>query len=462
MNRRDFFKSGTLAGIGAAIWSPFSSGSTLFEFEKRAKNIIFLVSDGMSSGTLQMADLLRRRMDGRNSNWMQLYHDDKITRGLMDMSSLNSSVTDSAAAGSSWGCGYRVNNGALNMGPEGEVYEPILQKFKQAGKATGCVTTVQITHATPASFLISAESRRDQAKIANLYTKYDFDVLMGGGYEFFDSESREDGKDLLSAFRKKGYQIALNKDEMRRSNNRDPILGLFGEGGLPYTVDQLHDREMYERVPTLAEMTQKSIDLMKNNPNGFVIQVEGGKVDWAAHDNDLGALLYDQLAFDDAVEVALNFAETDGDTLVIITTDHGNANPGLLGGRTADENFDRVKGFKSSFRPLLSNVKADTKPAEVVELLESGLGFAIEKDHAKKLLSFYDGVKKDKEAAGPSRIPSPELAKVLFPYTNVGWAGTSHTSDFVELAMYGPGSEKLPAFIKNTDLHHYMLEVAGV
>ncbi len=103
MNRRDFFKSGTLAGIGAAIWSPFSSGSTLFEFEKRAKNIIFLVSDGMSSGTLQMADLLRRRMDGRNSNWMQLYHDDKITRGLMDMSSLNSSVTDSAAAGSSWG-----------------------------------------------------------------------------------------------------------------------------------------------------------------------------------------------------------------------------------------------------------------------------------------------------------------------------------------------------------------------
>ncbi|WP_282456434.1 alkaline phosphatase [Chitinophaga sedimenti] len=77
-------------------------------------------------------------------------------------------------------------------------------------------------------------------------------------------------------------------------------------------------------------MTSKAIAQLNRNKRGFVMQVEGGKVDWAAHSNDAGALLYDQLAFDEAVGVALEFAKKDGSTLVIITTDHGNANPGLF------------------------------------------------------------------------------------------------------------------------------------
>jgi alkaline phosphatase len=461
MKRRDFFRTGALAGIGATLWSPFSAKPNQLEFKDQVKNIIFLVSDGMSSGTLHMADLLHRRMDGRNSNWMQLYHDNRITRSLMDMSSLNSAVPDSAAASSSWGCGYRVNNGALNFGPNGEKYEPILQTFRRAGKSVGCATTVQITHATPASFLISTESRREQEKIAGLYEQHDFDVLMGGGYEFFDSASREDGRDLLAAFRQKGYNLALNRDDMLKSRRGKPLLGLFSEGGLPYTLDQRNDRKLHEEVPTLAEMTQKSIDLMKDNPNGFVVQIEAGKVDWAAHGNDLGALLYDQLAFDDAIDVAMDFAERDENTLVIITTDHGNANPGLMSGRDADENFDRVQNFRYTAEKTLKEVKPDMKPAQVVEWIEHAKGIAIKKEEASSLLSYFEKLRKE-DGAGPAWVVAPELAKILYPYTNVGWAGTRHTSDFVELAMYGPGSKELPAFMKNTELHHYMLRVAGL
>ena len=103
-------------------------------------------------------------------------------------------------------------------------------------------------------------------------------------------------------------------------------------------------------------MTAKAIDQLKSHPNGFVMQVEGGKVDWAAHANDIGALLYDQVAFDEAVGVALDFAKADGNTLVVITSDHGNANPGLIYGKECNDNFDRLQNFTHSNDWILQQI----------------------------------------------------------------------------------------------------------
>ena len=461
MNRRDFFKTGTIAGLGAAIFPGMTLGNSPFEIKNTAKNIIFLVSDGMSAGTLQMADLLRRRKDGRNSNWIQLYKDEKITRALMDMSSLNSSVTDSAAAASSWGCGYRVNNGALNMSPEGENYTTIFQKFKKAGKLAGCVTTVQITHATPAGFLASTESRGNQPLIAELYLKDRYDVLMGGGYEHFDSGKREDGKDMFAEYRRKGYHVAMDKAGMKKAKKGQPLLGVFHEGGLPYSIDHTNSRELTDKIPTLAEMTQKSIDMMKDHPKGFVLQVEAGKVDWAAHGNDISGLLYDQLAFDDAVEVAMKFAEEDKNTLVIITTDHGNRSPALFGGRDADKNFDKILEFNGSAQQILNKLHRDQNPAEVIDIVKNHTSIELEREDARGLLGYYEELK-DEDDYTPVNIPFHPFAKAIQPHINVGWATSRHTAEFVELAMYGPASEGLPAFMMNTDLHHYMLKACGV
>jgi len=160
MKRSDFFRHGFIASLGATVL-PLLPTDKPFRLlnPDRVKNIIFLVSDGMSQGTLTMAELLRQRKEGRGSNWINLYREGKARSALMDMASLNSLVTDSAAASSSWGGGHRVNNGALNMGPSGEMYTPILKKFKQAGNAVGCVTSVPITHATPAGFSIATKAR---------------------------------------------------------------------------------------------------------------------------------------------------------------------------------------------------------------------------------------------------------------------------------------------------------------
>ena len=201
----------------------------------------------------------------------------------------------------------------------------------------GCVTTVPITHATPAGFCIASKSRNSQEEIAEMYLDLKFDVMMGGGEKYFSAENRKDKRDLFQEFSDKGFQVVKSRKEMLETKTEKPILGIFNTDSLPYTIDRNSNRELIEKMPTLAEMTHVAIESMKKHPNGFVLQVEAGKVDWAAHGNDIAGLIYDQTAHDEALKVALDFAEQDQNTLVIITTDHGNANPGLIYDKSSNQ-----------------------------------------------------------------------------------------------------------------------------
>lgn len=468
MNRRKFFRNGSLFTIGTAILIPFESiakptGFDAPEKNKKAKNIILLVSDGMSNGTLNMADLHLNRKNGKGSNWLQLYKDNKVSRALMDTASASSIVTDSAAASSSWGGGARVNNGSLNVGPNGEMNLPIWQKFKRTGKMAGCVTTVPITHATPAGFCVSTKSRNSQDDIAEMYLELGFDVMMGGGLNYFSPESRKDKKDMLAAYKAKGYQVAKNRSEMLNTNNEKPILGVYAEDALPYSIDRNNDKNLQSTIPTLAEMTQKAIDRMKNNKNGFVLQVEGGKVDWAAHANDIGGLIYDQVAFDEAVKVAIDFAEKDKETLVIMTTDHGNANPGVIYGKYANANFDSIQKYTHTNEWLLNEIKPSSTVAQIREIVDFANGGTISEENAKTVLSYYDGLHKEEGGLyNYKKLPFKAFAEMQQKTNSVGWISMDHSADYVELAMFGPGSELLKPFIKNTDLHYLMLQAAEV
>src|SRR5690606_27679297 len=151
---------------------------------------IFLVSDGMSIGTLNMADMYLKRKYGTPSNWIDLYKNNRVTRALMETASANSIVTDSSAGSSAWGCGVRVNNGSLNVDPLGEPHLPIWQKFKKVGKMAGVVTTVPVTHATPAGFCVTSKSRNSQEDIASQYLELQLDVMLGGGNQYFAADRR--------------------------------------------------------------------------------------------------------------------------------------------------------------------------------------------------------------------------------------------------------------------------------
>lgn len=465
MQRRDFFRNGSLAFLGSAFLgqNPLQASTVPAKgLKRKARNIIFMVSDGMSTGTLNMADLLLQRKEGRRSNWLSLYDGQTISRALMDTASASSLVTDSAAGSSSWGGGVRVKNGSLNVNADGSINTPILQKFKNKGKSVGCVTTVPIAHATPAGFCITNNKRGDMDEIALQYLPLRFDVMMGGGNDNFMAATRKDRRDLIKEYRQANYTVVTSRNELFpiKQAAGNPLLGLFYDGGLPYALDRAEDQTLSEAVPTLAEMTQKAIEVLNSNKRGFVLQVEGGKVDWAAHANDVGALLYDQIAFDDAVKVAIDFAKKDKETLVIITTDHGNANPGIFYGAAADKNFDTIQKFRHTNDWILNGINRNFTAEQVIERVEYAQNVILKKEEAAGLLDHYTRLD-ETGIYNPRKLPFKYLADIQRSYTSVGWGSMDHSGDYVELAMYGPGSELLKPFVKNTDLHYLMLEAAG-
>ncbi|TVQ13083.1 MAG: alkaline phosphatase [Balneolaceae bacterium] len=395
---------------------------------------------------------------------MRLYEEGRVARGLMDMASANSIVTDSAAAASSWGCGVRIVNGAVNMGPDGEEFPILLPMFRDAGKATGLVTTTRITHATPAGFSVHATQRGLEDEIAEKQIAGGFDVLLGGGNTHFDPAIRPDGKDLYAQASSSGYSIFRNKSEMQAWNETGKALGIFHDSHVPYTIDHLNTPEYLENIPTLAEMSRAAINRLSRNPNGFILQIEGGRVDHAAHSTDVAGLIFDQIAFDDAIGAVMEFTENRDDTLVIITTDHGNANPGLNGQgpgyNDSNTNFDKIRDFKYSNYWILSGLNRDSSISQIQERFEEATKLQVSSRHAGILRQAYRG--EHQPVYSMMSSPWATLGQILAEHTSVNWIGTAHTSDYVELAAYGPGSEAIGAFTRNTDLFGLMNRAAGI
>ncbi len=456
-SRRSFFKKSGLAAFGLAAGGGLAkAGEAAVARAPRsgkAKNVIFMVSDGMSSGTLTMADQFIQLRDGRKSHWMQMYLDHPVTRGMMDMSSANSLVTDSAAASSSWGCGKRVRNGRINVGGDGEEHEPIGMVAKRNGLRSGLVTTATVTHATPAGFVANGPRRNDEPGFAKQYLEREVDVILGGGINFFSSGGRRDDVDLLGEFAKKGYKEVHDRDALLALPDGDHrLIGLYSRGHVPYEIDRLNSGDLSKSVPSLAEMSIAALKALSAADEGFVLQIEGARVDHAAHSNDISGLIYDQIAFDDAVQAALQFCDHHPDTLLIITSDHGNANPGMnSGGR-----LGLLQDFKGSCSQLggLFGRRARHSVDEIREAIEEVTGIGISRDHAKLIQARRSG----EWSAAYSQMDTPGgvLGQILANHTNIGWTGRSHTSDYMELAAFGPGSELVPPFLKNTHMFDVM------
>jgi alkaline phosphatase len=156
------------------------------------------------------------------------------------------------------------------------------------------------------------------------------DILLGGGKPFFDAKKRRDKRDLKAAYRDAGYAVVETRDELKAARKTGRLLGLFTDSHLPLTVDHRVDEKLIARVPTLAVMTAAALERLAASEN-FILQIEGGRVDHAAHNSDAAGAILDQLALDEAIDLCLAFQREHPDTLIVMTTDHGNSNPGLNG-----------------------------------------------------------------------------------------------------------------------------------
>lgn len=402
-----------------------------------------MVSDGMSFGTLSLADMYSRLTRQQQTHWLRLLTQPGVRRGLFRTESFDSPVTDSAAAGSAWGCGHKVRNGSINITEDGTQRVPLLIQAAQSGKATGLVTTARVTHATPAAFIANIPRRDWEGYIAQQMLERPCDVILGGGARFFPpsllgrhSEARviRTRSDLLSP---------APADEKR-------LVGLFSEYHVPFVLDRGPE------VPSLTEMTRAALSRLAGRPEGFVMQVEGGRIDHAAHSNDAASLVREQLDFDDAIAEVLQFVKDRDDTLVILTTDHGNANPGLtIYGARGQEAFARLPNARHSFewiKERLADIGSiDGRAERAPGLLEEAVGLDLAPEEAEIIVQSFRGKRTS---------PFLELCTwdtvmggVAANHFGVGFVSGNHTSDMIEVTAFGPGSEDLPAIGHNADLH---------
>jgi alkaline phosphatase len=457
MTRRGLLGLGAAAG-GAMLLPGFASGKGSGKPKKRPKNIIFCVSDGMSAGVLALANQLSERHYGKTTTWTKLLRDPRAVHGMCETSSLSSLVTDSAGASSAWGSGVKHWNRMLNTLPNGAETQPILSILREKAKMnTGLVTTASITHATPAGFTICHPSREEQDKIAEKYLKSGVQVFMGGGKRFFSA-------DLIERFKKDGYAYSEGRSDLKNLKQGGKFLGLWADNQVPYEIDRVNDAQLLGKVPSLAEMAIAAIRALDGSSEGFMLQIEGARIDHAAHQNDIGGVLQDQIAFEEAVKIALDFAERDGETLVIVTSDHGNANPGLIG--AGSEYFDSTSGLalipkmKISYESLVPKI-AGKSEGDMLDMIRELLGIGLSAEESKLMRMVADGTTPLK-TIDQYQIIQSHLALATSNHTHVCWSGRQHSSDHTILTAIGPGAELFGGKVINTEFFQKILSLRGL
>jgi alkaline phosphatase len=287
-----------------ALISACSTTQPLQE-EKKAKNVIFLIGDGM--GLSQISTTF-------------YYNPEKVpsfTRfkkiGLINTSSGREKVTDSASSATAYSTGVRTYNGAIGVDLDTLPIQNVVEFLSPQGYSTGLVSTSSIVHATPASFFAHIDSRSKYESIAAQLVHSDIDFFAGGGNEFFSK--RSDGLNYLDSLGAYGFNVdTASLDAFRRLEAGQKYGYLLADDGMP---------EMTKgRGDFLLEATEKAIDYLKQDEDGFFLMSEGSQIDWAGHSNNLSYLIREMIDFDMVIDAVLDFAEKDGNTLVVVTADH--------------------------------------------------------------------------------------------------------------------------------------------
>ena len=277
----------------------------------QVRNVILMIGDGMGL-THQYAAYMANRGNLAIERCQYV--------GLAKTYSAHGYITDSAAAGTAIACGEKTYNGMLGQRPDSTFLKSMLEYAADSDLSTGIVVTCELTHATPAAFVAHVNGRSENENIAMAIAETKINVCIGGGRKFF--ENREDGKNLTNVMKTKGFRVAYTMDEVKAVREGN-LLALLADVALdPFPA----------RGNMLPEATSVAINLLNQNKKGFFLMVEGSQIDWAAHANAQENVVNETLDFDRAVKAAFDFAERDGQTLVIVTADHETGGLTITGG----------------------------------------------------------------------------------------------------------------------------------
>ena len=276
------------------------------------KNIILLIGDGMGVSEVYA---------GLTANGGSLNLERCTHYGYSQTHSSSHYVTDSGAGGTAISTGVLTYNGAIGVNPDSLPIKTILEYAEDKGLATGLLSTSSITHATPASFISHQKSRNFYEAIAADFLKVDVDVVIGGGRHNF--MKRADSVNLIDQLIEKGYAVKFSMEDIVNTTS-GKLYGL--------TADVHNPRYSEGRGDLLLQATRTATKLLSQNENGFFMMVEGSMIDWGGHANDIKYITEEMIDFDRAIGAALDFAEADGETLILITADHETGGLAINGG----------------------------------------------------------------------------------------------------------------------------------
>ncbi len=271
-----------------------------------------MIGDGM--GVAQIYAGITAHKDALN---IERFH----SIGFHKNQSADNYVTDSGRGATAFAIGYKTYNGAIGVDGNKMSHPSILETAEKNGRASGLVVTCSVTHATPACFIAHQPSRQMVEDIAADFLKTDIDVFIGGGRKHFTT--RADGKNLIDALKAMNYQVANSMEEIEKISS-GKLAGFLADVEQPKISEGRGDQ--------LLRSTKTALNILNQNKNGFFMMIEGSQIDWGGHANDTQYIINEMLDFDKVIGAVLDFAEKDGNTLVIITADHETGGFSLVGG----------------------------------------------------------------------------------------------------------------------------------
>ncbi|WP_028112704.1 alkaline phosphatase [Ferrimonas kyonanensis] len=405
------------------------------------KNVIFFIGDGMGpayttayryyqadSEVGQVAPtVFDRLMLGSASTFP---HDDTV-------------VTDSAASATALATGVKSYNGAIGVDEHKQPLDSMLVEAKRLGWQTGIVSTSQVNHATPASFVAHAELRSQYDLIAEQFYSRRLqenqplvDVILGGGQKYFPMDDGGLGQSMLEW----GYQYTDSLTQLD-SLNRTPAMGLFADKGLEYAIDS-------DQPHRLSAMVSTALRLFEGSQQPFFMLVEGSEIDWCGHGNDIACAMKEMDDFAKALEVAETYAKRHGDTLVVFTADHSTG--GLTLGNNGEYQWDAkvVKQVNASL-PIISKAIINQSAAEMAKTLTQYVEFAFTEQELARLAS----LNQDNEALYWA------LSEIISDRSFTGWTTSGHDAIDVPVGAIGPQSQRFIGHHDNIDLSKQLTEI---
>lgn len=382
------------------------------------ENVIVLIGDGMGFDHIQTTAHVH------DSLKLETFDSTGYTKTYQ----LDGQVTDSAAAGTALATGFKAYNGQLSVyGPDPDTeVTTLLEAAESLEMATGLVSTTRITHATPAAYGAHNRSRDNEGEIAGDLVESNAEVLLGGGMSEWSDER-------LAAAEETGYELVTDRSELQDAD-ADQLLGLFSDSHVPYVLDR------DDSIPNLTDMFEAAVPRLEND-DGFFMMVEGGRIDHAAHANDVFSVVAETREFDDVVGAALDYAAENEDTLVVVTSDHetGGMATGDDYGRPIDT--EKIREAEASVGEMASAIEDGGNVREVVE------------EHTDVVLN-------DEEVAEiTAAMESDEqyalsntLGKITAERVGVLFASHKHTGPSQPLMAYGPGEERLVGWHHHADV----------